>query len=199
MWEQDHTESWELKNWCFWTVVLEKTLESPLDSQVIKPIHPKGNQSWMFIGRTDAEAETPILCLPDGKNWLIWKDPDAGKDWRREEKGMTEDKMVGWMASSTPWTWVWVNSGCWWWSRRPAVLQSMGSQRLRHDWGLNRTDNSFIFSWSLLSFPPPPIISTNLKNISPVCLHSLYNDKILLTLWENHDMIMIFYIVPLLK
>ena len=96
MWELDYKESWVQKNWCFWIVVLEKTLESPLDCKEIKPIHRKGNQSWIFIGRTDAEAETPILWLPDPKNWLIWKDPDAGKDWRQEEKGMTEDEMVGW-------------------------------------------------------------------------------------------------------
>jgi len=83
------------KNWCFWTVVLEKTLESPLDFKEIQPVHPKGNQSWIFTGRTDAEAETPILWPPDGKNWLIWKDPDAGKDWRSEVKGRTEDEMVG--------------------------------------------------------------------------------------------------------
>ena len=83
-------------NWCFWTVVLEKTLESPLDCKQIQPVHPKGNQSWIFIGKTDVEAETPVLWPPDTKNWLIWKDPDAGKDWRQEEKGMTEDEMVGW-------------------------------------------------------------------------------------------------------
>ena len=81
MWELDYKESWALKNWCFWTVVLEKTLESPLDSKEIQPIHPKGNQPWIFIGRTDVEAETPIHWLPDAKSWLIWKDPDAGKDW----------------------------------------------------------------------------------------------------------------------
>ena len=80
MWELDYTESWVLKNWCFWTVVLEKTLESPLDCKKIQPVHSKGNQSWVFIGRTDAEAETPILWPSDAKNWLIWKDPDAGKD-----------------------------------------------------------------------------------------------------------------------
>ena len=97
MWELDHKESWASKNWCFWTVVLEKTLDSPLDSkESIQPINPKGNQSWIFIGRTDTEAETPIFWPPDVKNWLIWKDPDAGKDWRQEEKGMIEDKMVGW-------------------------------------------------------------------------------------------------------
>ena len=91
----DHKESWVPKNWCFWTVVLEKTLESPLDCKEIKPVNPKGNQSWIFIGRTDGEAETPILWPSDAKNWLIGKDPDAGKDWRQEEKGMTEDETVG--------------------------------------------------------------------------------------------------------
>ena len=91
MWELDHKEGWAPKNWCFWTVVLEKTLESPLDYKEIQPVHPKVNQSWIFIGRTDVEAETPILWQPDAKSWLIWKDPDAGKDWRLEEKGTTED------------------------------------------------------------------------------------------------------------
>ena len=95
MWELDHKENWALKNWCFWTAVLEKTLESHLDYK-IKPISPKGNQSWIFTGRTDAEAETPILWPPDAKNWLLGKDPAAGQDWRQEEKEMTEDEMVGW-------------------------------------------------------------------------------------------------------
>ena len=96
MWELDYKESWVLKNWCFWTVVLEKTLESPLDWKEIQPVNPRENQSWMFFARTDAEVEAPILWPPDAKNWLIGKDPDAGKDWRQEEKGMTEDEMVGW-------------------------------------------------------------------------------------------------------
>ena len=96
MWELDYKEIWVPKNGCFWTVVLEKTLESPLDCKEIQPVHPKGSQSWIFIGRTDAEAETPILWPPDVKNWLIGKDPDAGKDWSQEEKGTTEDEMVGW-------------------------------------------------------------------------------------------------------
>ena len=96
MWELDYKEGWALKNWCFWTVVLEKTLESPLNCKEIQPVHLKGNQSWIFIGRTDAEAETPILWPPDAKSWLIWKDPNAGKDWWQEEKGMTEDEMVWW-------------------------------------------------------------------------------------------------------
>ena len=93
VWKLDYKESWAPKNWCFWTVVLEKILESPLDCNEIQSVHPKRNQSLIFIGKTD--AETPLLWPPDAKNWLIWKDPDAGKDWRQEEKGMTEDEMVG--------------------------------------------------------------------------------------------------------
>ena len=130
MWELDHKESWAPKNWCFWTVVLEKTLESLLDSKEIQPVKPKGNQSWIFI-------ETPMLGPPDAKNWLIWKDRDAGKDWRQEEKGMTEDEMVGWHH------WLdgheWVNSRRWWWTGRPGVLHSMGLQRVGPNWatGLN--------------------------------------------------------------
>ena len=96
MWKLDHKESWASKNWCFWTVVLKKTLESPLDCKEIQPVHPTGNQSWIFIGRTDAEAEAPTLWPPDAKNWLIRKDADAGEDWRQEKKGTTEDEMVGW-------------------------------------------------------------------------------------------------------
>ena len=121
MWELDCEESWALKNWCFWTVVLEKTLESPLDCKAIQPVRPKGNQSWIFIGRTDVEAETPILWPSDVKNWLIWKDSDPRKDWRQEEKGTTEDEM-GWMASPIQWTWVRVNSGSWWSTGRPGML-----------------------------------------------------------------------------
>ena len=96
MWELDSEENWVPKNWCFWTVVLEKTLQSPLDCKEIQAVHPKGDQSWVFIGRTDAEAETPTLWAPDAKSWLIGKVPDAGTDWGQEEKGMTEDEMVGW-------------------------------------------------------------------------------------------------------
>ena len=96
MWELDYKESWVPKKWCFWTVVLEKTVESPSDCKDIQPVYPKGNQSWLFIGRTDAEAETPIFWPPDLKNWLIWKDPDDGKDWTGEEKGTTKNQMVGW-------------------------------------------------------------------------------------------------------
>ena len=143
MWEVDYKESRALKNWCFWTVVLEKTLESPLDCKEIKPIYPKGNQFWIFIGRTDAEAETPILWPPDAKNWFIWKDPDAGKDWRQEEKGMTEVEMIGW--HHWLWTCLWVSSGSWWWTAKPGVLQSMASQRVDTTEQLNWSD------WNLLS------------------------------------------------
>ena len=133
MWELDHIECWVPKNWCFWTVVLKKTLESPLDYKEIQPVHPKGNQSWIFIGRTDAETETPILWQPDEKTWLIGNDPDVRKDWRQEEKRVTEDEMVGWH-HWWQWTWTWANSGRWWGTGRPGVLQSMGSQRVRQEW-----------------------------------------------------------------
>ena len=130
MWELDHKGGWALKNWCFQTVVLEKTLESPSESKEIKPVSPKGNQPWIFTGRTDAEAEAPTLWPPDVKSGLIGKDPVAGEDWRQDEKGVNRV----WMTSSTQWTWVWGSSGSWWWTGKPGVLQSMGSQRVRRDW-----------------------------------------------------------------
>ena len=112
IWQLCYKESWVLKNWCFWTLVLEKTFESPLDCKEIQPVHLKGNHPWVFTWRTDVEAETPVLWPPDVKNWLIWKDPDAGKDWRQEEKGTTEGR-DGWIASLTQWTLVWVKSRSW--------------------------------------------------------------------------------------
>ena len=131
MWELDYKENWVLKKWCFWTVVLEKTLESPLDCKEVQPVHPKGYQSWVFTGRTDAEAETPILWPPDAKNWLIGKRP---WNWeRQEEKGIKEDEMVGWHHrldghefDQAPG----VGDG----TGKPGMLQSMGSQRVWHDW-----------------------------------------------------------------
>ena len=121
-----------------WTVVLEKTLESPLDCKEMQPVHPKGNQSWIFIGRTDVEAETPILWPPDGKSWLIWR-LWCWKRLKARGEGDEEDEMVGWHHQLT---WVWVSSGSWWWTGRPGVLQSMGSQRVGHDWAteLNWTE-----------------------------------------------------------
>ena len=121
-------ETWAPKNWWFWIVVWEKTLENPLDGK-IKPVSPKGNQPWIFIGRTDVEAEAPVLWPPDMKSWLIGIDPDARKNWGQEEKGRTEDE-----ASLTQWTWVWASSRSWWRTAKPGVLQSTGSQRVRHDW-----------------------------------------------------------------
>ena len=142
MWELDCEEGWAPKNWCFWTVVLEKTLASPLDCKEIQPVHSKGDQSWVFIGRTDVEAEIfwPILWPPDVKNWLIWKDPDSGKDWRQEEKGMIEDD--GCMASLTQRMWVWASSGSWWWTGKPGVLQSWGCKESNITEWLNWTDMS---------------------------------------------------------
>ena len=144
MWELDCEEGWGSKNWCFWTVVLEKTLESPLDCKEVQPGHSKGYQTWVFIGRTDAKAETPILWPPHVKTWLIGNDSDAGRDWGQEEKRTRG--WDGWMASPTRCTWVWVNSRRWWWTGRPGVLQFMGSQRVGHDWAteLNWTDGWFM-------------------------------------------------------
>ena len=141
MWELDCEESWVLKNWCFWSVVLEKTLESPLDCREIQPVHPKGDESWVFIGRTDVEAETPIFWPPDAKSWLIWKDPDAGKDWR-QEKGMTEDEIVRWHRRLNGHEFGWtpeVGDG-----QGGLTCCSSWGRRVGHDWAteLNRTDPS---------------------------------------------------------
>ena len=136
VWELNYKESWVLKNWCFWTVVLEKTLESPLDCKKIQPVHPKGNQSWIFIGRTDAEAETPILWCEELTHWKrpwCWERLKGGGEGHDREWG-------DWMASPTRWTWVWANFGSWWWTGKPRVLQAMRSQRVRHDWATELTD-----------------------------------------------------------
>ena len=126
IWELDYKESWAQKNWCFWIVVLERTLESSLDCKEIQPVHPKGDQSWVFTGRTDVEADTLVLWPPDAKSWLLkrlwcWERLRAGGEGG--DRGWD-----GWMASATQWTWVWVNSRSWWWTGRPGVLGFMGSQ-----------------------------------------------------------------------
>ena len=131
--EHQRIDAFEL--WCW------RRLGNPLDCKEIKPIHPKENQPWIFIGRTD-EAETPILWPPDVKKQLIGEDPDAGKDWRREEKGTIEDEMVGWHHWFR--IWVWASSGSWWWTGKPGMLQSMGSQRVGHDWATE-------LSWRIVS------------------------------------------------
>ena len=140
--ELDYRESLALENWCFWTVVLEETLESPLDCKEIQPVHPKGDQSWMFIGRTDAEAKTPIHWPPDVKNWLIWKDLDAGKDWRQEKKRTTEDEMVGWHHRPKA-----HEFGCD--GQGGLVCCSPWGRRVRHDWAceLNWTVTPFKEKW----------------------------------------------------
>ena len=133
MWELDYEESWVSKNWCFWIVVLEKTLESPLDCKEIKPVNPRGNQSWIFIGRTDVEAEAPIILATWCEELTHWKRPWCWK--RLKTGGEGEDRgWNGWMASTTRWTCIWASSGSWWWTEKPLMLQSMGSQRVGHNW-----------------------------------------------------------------
>ena len=128
MWELDYQERWAPKNWCLWTLVLEKTLERPLDCKEIKPINPKVNQPWTFIGRTGVEAETSILWPPDVKNWLIGKTLMLGKNEGGRRRGRQRMRWL-WMALLTQWTWVWVNAWSWWWTGRPGELPSMGLQR----------------------------------------------------------------------
>ena len=146
----DYKESWALKNWCFWTVLLEKTLESPLDCKEIKPVNPKGNQSWIFIGRTDAEAEAPLFWPPNAKNWLLRKDPDAGKDWRQEEKGTTEDEMVAWHC--------WFNGDEF--EQALRVGDGQGSLVCCTSWGHKQSDTTEQRTW------------TELKNTSCIVLGS---------------------------
>ena len=144
MWELDCEEGWASKNWCFWTVVLEKTLESPLDCKEIQPVHSKGDQSWDFFGRNDAKAETSVLWPHHAKSWFIGKDSDSGRGWVQEEKGTTEDEMAGWHH--------WLD-GCnlselreWWWTGRSGVLWFIGSQRVGHDWATKLTWTELIIT-----------------------------------------------------
>ena len=145
MWELDYKESWVLKNWCFWTVVLEKALESPLDCK-IQPVHPKGNQSWILMGRTDAEAETPILCPSEVKSWFIGKDPDAGQDGGQEEKGTTEDETVGWHHRLNGHEFGWT----------PGVGDGQGAELSCGSWSHEESHTTELLNWTewlaILSF-----------------------------------------------
>ena len=149
MWELDYKESWAQKNWCSWTVVLEKTLESPLDCKEIQPVNSKGNQSWVFIGRTNVEAETPILWPPDVKSWLIGKDSDAGRDWGQEEKGTTEEEMVGWHHR--------LNGHGFGWT--PGVGDGQGGLACCNSWGRKESDTTERLNWTEL------ILWMNFENI----------------------------------
>ena len=154
MWELDCEEGWAPKNWCFWTVVLEKTLESPLGCKEIQPVHPKGDQSWVFFGRTNAEAETPVLWPPHVKCWLVGKDSDAGRDWGWEEKGMTEDEMVGWHH--------WLDAHEFGWT--PGVGDGQGGLACCYSWGHKELDTTEL-NWTeltlwLVDLPAPPVSSS---------------------------------------
>ena len=169
MWELDYKESWAPKNWCFWTVVLEKTLEYPLNWKVIQPVNPKGNQSWIFIGRIDAEDETPILWPPD-ENWLIWNDPDAGKDWRWE-KGTTEDDMVGW--------YHWLNGHEF---EDPAgVCDGQGGLACFSPWGHKESDTTEQLNWTELNPSSQKSLYTLLHlvliSFTRKCLEYFNNEK----------------------
>ena len=164
MWELDHKESWASKNWCLCTAVLEKTLESSLDCKEIQSVHSKRDQSWVFIGRPDDEAETPILWPPDAKGWLIWKDPDAGKDWR-QEKGTTEDEMVGWYHRLNE---VWVDSGV---GDGQGGLACCGSRGHKESDTTERRMNSTESFWHIqLNWPLSYFISSILFQLSYFCL-----------------------------
>ena len=181
MWELDYKESWMLKNWCFWTVVLEKTLESPLDSKEIQPAHPKGDQSWLFIGRTDAEAEAPILWLPDGKSWLIWKDPDAGKDWGREEKGMTEDETAGWHH--------WLDGHEFGWT--PGVGDGQGGlaccyswgHKEQHDWVTEKQQGIVSLTASLPPGAQAPVCFSHIPLFLHIHMHTLTHTRAYIYTW----------------
>ena len=146
MWELDYKESWVPKNWFFWTVVLEKTLESPLDCKEIQPVHPKGDQSWIFIGRADVGAETPILLATWCEELTHLKRPWCWEGLRAGGEGDSRG-WDGWMASLTWWTWVWVDSGSWWWTGRPGMLWFMRSQRVRHDWATELIEEGLLLLW----------------------------------------------------
>ena len=183
MWELDYKESWAPKNWGFRTMVLEKTLESPLDCKEIQPVHPKVDQSWVFIGKIDAEAETPIPCLPDAKNWLIWKDPDAGKDWRQEEKGMTEDEMVGWHHQLDGHEF----------EQAPGVDDRQESLKRCSPWGRKVSDMTEWLNWTELNLPES--VSLELQFLRPqIKLFVLLDTNYCSTIHKLHIPVICIYI-----
>ena len=159
MWELDCEESWALKNWYFWTVLLENTLESPLDCKEIQPVHPKGDQSWVFIGRNDAEAETPLLCPPHAKSWLVEKDSDAGRDWGQEEKGMTEDEMAGWHHQLDGHEFEWT----------PGVGDGQGGLAGCDSWGHKESDTTERLNWIVVleKTLASPLGNKEMKSVNP--------------------------------
>ena len=170
MWELDREESWVPKNWCFWTVVLEKTLESPKDCEEIQPVHPKGYQSWVLFGKTDAEAETPKPWPPDVRSWLIWEDPDAGKDWGQEEKGTTEDKMVGWHHQ--------LNGGhgfAW----TPGVGDGQGGLACCGSWGRRKSDTTEQLSNTFLINSYTPALQPMDCSLPGSSIHGIFQARIL--------------------
>ena len=171
MWELDYKESWALKNWCFWTMVLEKSLESPLDCKDIQPVHPKGNQSWIFIRRTDAEAEASVLWPPAAKNWLIGKDLDAGKDWRWEEKGATEDEMVRWHH--------WPDGH----EQVPGVGDGQGSLTCCSPWGRKELDMTEQLNWTESSLTDTLQMGMNVHKTCWVLLRYTCTSKVHLAGW----------------
>ena len=171
MWELDCEESWALKNRCFWTVVLEKTLESPLDCKEIQPIHSEGDQPWDFFGRTDAKAETPVLWPPHEKSWLIGKDSDAGRDWGQEEKGMDDRGWDGCMASLTQWMWVWVNSGSW---------IGQGGLVCCDSWGRKESDTTEQLIWTELNWTA---LNWNFRNMHACVLSGFSHFQVFVALW----------------
>ena len=179
VWKLDYKESWVPKNWCFWPAVLEKALESPLDCKEIQPVHPKGDQSWLFIGKTDFEALTPILWPPDAKSWLIWKDPDAGKDWGHEEKGTTEDETVGWHHRLNGHEFGWT----------PGVGDGQGGLACCSSWGHKESETTERLNWTELmvgianSFSkktktnPPNLWDQNNKNLRNITIKQTMDYK----------------------
>ena len=167
MWELDHKEGWAPKNWCFWTVVLEKTLESPFNCKEIKPVHPKGNQPWIFTGRSDAKAETPVLWPPEVKNWLIGKDPDAGRDWGQEEKGTTEDEIVGWHHQLNEHEF----------EQASGVGEGKGSLAFCSPWGHEGSNMTEQLNWYMAKKQFSLLMNMNSKFISNISANQMYHTQ----------------------